>query len=446
MAEKKSASIHDYSVERVPEAHRTWHWLSVSNVLAGIATAMFFMAWGGKLSQKYGVTVVIVSMILGTVIIGGAAYLFSVLGARHGLSSNLLCRELYGRYGSAIATFIYAFNYLMFFAFEGAIVMTALISYFPSFPAAYIYTIFTVIMILLAIYGMKLMTAFMWFSLPIYIAGLILLFLWTPKLGTLPPGAWVTSGHGFSLGAFGAAFATVFALISEATQGADIGRMIRARDVQKGSLMLGFGTMFITFCIVTLLGSYVGVSLGETNPGKYFLTGVGAFGVFVVFITQVRINVVNMYSGSLAYSNSLRMINISEKTWIRPACAAIVAIAGMLLIVSGIYNHMLQVLTLEGMFIMSWGASIISYYYLAVPHRTDEPTIAVEKLRPFEPVGIIALVVSLAISLPLEFGVAGHVPHLFAPYINVVVALILPWVLCRMVPVLKPVQRMTRTS
>jgi purine-cytosine permease-like protein len=441
MESSQSASIHDYSVDRVPEAHRTWHWLSVSNVLAGIATAMFFMAYGGELSAKYGVMVTIVSMIVGTIIIGFAAYLFSVLGARHGLSSNLLCRELYGRYGSAIATFIYAFNYLMFFAFEGAILLTAVTGFFPAFPKAYIDTIVTVIMILLAIYGMKFMTIFMWLSLPIYVAGLILLFLWMPGLGTLPVGAWATSGHGFTLGSFGAAFATVFALISEATQGADIGRMLRARDVQKGSLALGFGTMFLTFCIVTLLGSYIGVSLGESNPGKYFFAGVGAFGVFVVFITQIRINVVNMYSGSLAYSNSLRMINVFGRAGIRPACAAVVAIAGMFLIVSGIYNHMLEVLTVEGMFIMSWGASIISYYYFAVPHRNSEPTIAVEKLRPFEPIGVIALVVSLAISLPLEFGAAGHVPHLLAPYINVLVALLLPWALHRSIPALRAVER-----
>lgn len=373
MKENETASIHDYSVERVPEAHRTWHWMSVSNVLVGIATAMFFMAWGGELSQKYGVTVTITSMIVGTIIIGFAAYLFSVLGAKHGLSSNLLCRELYGRYGSAVATFIYAFNYLMFFAFEGAIVLTALTGYFSSFPTVYIYTIFTVIMILLAIYGMKFLTVFMWLSLPIYIAGLVLLFIWTPKLGTLPIGAWATSGHGFAFGSFGAAFATVFALISEATQGADIGRMIRAGDVQKGSLALGFGTMFITFCIVTLLGSYIGISLGDTNPGKYFLTGVGAFGVFVVFITQIRINVVNMYSGSLAYSNSLRMINLYGRTWIRPTCAAVVAIAGMFLIISGIFNHMLQVLTLEGMFIMAWGQASFPIIISQCPIAATSP-------------------------------------------------------------------------
>lgn len=81
-----------------------------------------------------------------------------------------------------------------------------------------------------------------------------------------------------------------------------------------------------------------------------------------------------------------------------------------------------------------------------MPHRSDEPTIKVKKLRPFEPIGAIALVISLALSLPLEFGAAGHLLHLLAPYINVVVALLLPWVLYRYVPVLRPVERTVQGS
>lgn len=97
------------------------------------------------------------------------------------------------------------------------------------------------------------------------------------------------------------------------TQGADYSRMLKSEHAQAGSVALGFGVMFVTFCVVTLLGSYISTTIGQTNPGSYFVSSLGAFGLFVVFITQVRINVVNMYSGSLAYSNSLHMSDAAQK-------------------------------------------------------------------------------------------------------------------------------------
>jgi len=99
MASFKSADIHDFATDVVPVEHRRWHWLSIGNVLIGVATAMFFMAWGGELTHKFGGLTTILSMIIGTIIIGGAGFLFALLGSRYGLSSNLLSREIYGRYG-----------------------------------------------------------------------------------------------------------------------------------------------------------------------------------------------------------------------------------------------------------------------------------------------------------------------------------------------------------
>lgn len=438
----EKTDIHDFATDVVPDSHRKWHWLSIGNVLIGVATAMFFMAWGGELTGKYGGSTTILAMVIGTIVIGGAGFLFSQLGVRYGLSSNLLSREPYGQYGSAIATFIYAFNYLMFYAFEGAIMISAITSYFPHTSKALIYIVFTVFMILLAVYGMKLMARLMWITLPVYLLGLILLFVLNPKIGTLSLPAWTAAHHAFSITALGGAIATVFALITMSTQGADYGRMLKAEHAKIGSLALGFGVMFVTFCVVTLLGSYIGTSIGQTNPGKYFVSTLGLFGLFVVLLTQIRINVVNMYSGSLAYSNSLDMINVRTRTWIRSVCAAVVAIAGVLLIAFGIFEHLLEVLTIEGLFIMSWGASVISYYWLSGRNKAEKPRIALTDLRKFEPIGMTTLIVSLVISIPLEFGVLGSELSTLAPFINIVLALGLPAILYRALPAFRPTRSM----
>ena len=434
MASFKSADIHDFATDVVPMKHRRWHWLSIGNVLIGVATAMFFMAWGGELTNKFGGLTTILSMIIGTIIIGGAGFLFALLGSRYGLSSNLLSREIYGRYGSAIATFIYAFNYVMFFAFEGAIMIAAIRLFVPGIPPWAIYFAFTVVMILLAVYGMKLMARFMWLTLPIYILGVILLFALHPKLGTLSLAGWAGAGPGFNMAALGGAVATVFALITMSTQGADYGRMLKPGHIRIGSLALGFGVMFVTFCLVTLLGSYIGASLGHTNPGKYFVATLGGLGLFVVLITQIRINIVNMYTGSLAYSNTLGMAGVQDRALIRPMAAAVVAVAGVLLIALGIFTHLLEVLTIEGLFIMAWGASVISYYWLTGRPAAKTPEIDPNRLRGFEPIGMITLVISLVVSIPLELHVLGPDLSVLAPFINIVLALGLPVFLYRCLP------------
>jgi purine-cytosine permease-like protein len=434
MASFKSADIHDFATDVVPVEHRRWHWLSIGNVLIGVATAMFFMAWGGELTHKFGGLTTILSMIIGTIIIGGAGFLFALLGSRYGLSSNLLSREIYGRYGSAIATFIYAFNYVMFFAFEGAIMIAAIHLFLPDMPSWVIYFVFTVVMILLAVYGIKLMARFMWLTLPIYILGVVLLFAFHSKLGTLSLASWAGAGPRFNMGALGGAVATVFALITMSTQGADYGRMLKPGHIRIGSLALGFGVMFVTFCLVTLLGSYVGTSLGQTNPGKYFVSTLGGFGLLVVLITQIRINIVNMYTGSLAYSNTLGMVGVKEKALVRPLAAMVVAVAGVLLVALGIFTHLLEVLTIEGLFIMAWGASVISYYWLAGRPAANTPEINPDRLRGFEPIGMITLVISLVVSIPLELNVLGPDLSVLAPFINIVLALGLPVIIFRFVP------------
>jgi purine-cytosine permease-like protein len=294
-------------------------------------------------------------------------------------------------------------------------------------------------MILLAIYGMTLLAWIMWLSLPVYLIGLALLFVRNPQVAALSPSEWFAAGPDFSFAALGSAEATVFALISVATQGADYGRMLQPRHANIGSVAVGFGVMFVTLCVVGLLGSYIGTSLGHTNPGQYFISTLGGFGLAVVLLTQIRINVVNMYSGSLAYSNSLQMIHVRQRAWIRVACAAIVAIVGVWLVAVGIYQHLLEVLTIEGLFIMAWGASVISYYWLSGRPLDDPPRIAAAQLPKFEAVGLVSLVVSLVVSIPLELGVAGSTWSTVAPFINIALALLLPCLLFRAVPACRPV-------
>ena len=428
-----SDNIHDYAASAVPESHRKWRWISVTNVLIGVATAMFFMAWGGELTKTYGTITTIIAMISGTIVIGGAGTLFSLLGARYGLSSNLLSRELYGSYGSAVVTVLYSINYIMFYAFEGAIMTSAVIRYYPGVNHVYLFLIYTIFMLFITVYGMTSMTRFMWITLPIYILSICLLLLLPHGLttnasnGVLGLGAWLGyHSNKMTFGNIGGSIATVFALITMSTQGADYGRMLRKCDIKVGSIALGFGVMFMAFCVVTILGSYFSVASNQTNPGIYFVGTLGFFGLLVVMLTQARINMVNMYSGSLALTNTLHIIGFHRLHIIRPVMSLVIAICGVALIAVGILGHMLIVLTVEGLFIMSWGGCLISYYWLSGRPLSKSPTIEKSKLKKFESTGMLTLVISLSTSLLMQFGLFGESMVSYSSLVNIIISLSLP--------------------
>lgn len=87
---------------------------------------------------------------------------------------------------------------------------------------------------------------------------------------------------------------------------------------------------------------------------------------------------------------------------------------------------------------MVWGASVISYYWLTGRARNQRPWLEMEQLRKFEPVGMVTHVVSLLASIPLALGVAGPTLSTMAPFINVALALILPAIMYRGMPVSRP--------
>ena len=69
--------------------------------------------------------------------------------------------------------------------------------------------------------------------------------------------------------------------------------------------MIGFIPQIFCFGVMGLLGIWFGVRFAESNPGVYIVTILGLGGVLFTMLTQLRINVTNIYSASLSLSNFL---------------------------------------------------------------------------------------------------------------------------------------------
>jgi purine-cytosine permease-like protein len=420
----------DYALRFVPASYRRWGAFSLTGVMLGVATAMFFLAWGGELVTAYGTMNTFVGMIIGTLFIGGIGFVLARIASSTGLDSDLITRGSgFGFMGSAFTSLIYTFNFLMFFAFEGTIMATAVHAYWPVMPLWGLYLIIGFVFIPLTWWGLTIMNWIMWVTVPIYLA-----FLgWTIDLAatsTNPLPFWsYTPAHPTDPAAGPALLqvvAAVLALISQATIAADIGRFIPSRKRTSGAAAVGLASQAITFLLLVMLGAWFTLSFrSSTNPGAYLPALMGVWGVLFVIVTQLRINVTNVYSGSLAYANFF--CRVFHFTPGRQYWVILTSLAGMGLMFGGIFQHLNAVLTFEGVFIMAWVMAVFSDIVINKRLGLSPRNFLYKRAQTykFNPVGIGALCVALAVALPLAFGVAGPFGKTLAPFLAGAIAFVL---------------------
>ena len=418
----------DYALRYVPERYRQWGWASLTGVMVGVATAMFFLAWGGQLITSYGTIDLFYGMLFGTVFIGGLAFIFATIASRTGLDSDLITRGAgFGFLGSAITSLIYSFNFLMFFAFEGTIMATAIHSWWPVIPNGLIYIAIGFVFLPLTWWGITVINWLMWVTIPIYL-GLLAWAIILAATNGVHVSFWsYQPAHPVDTAAGPAilqVLAAVMALISQATIAADIGRFIPRGKNVRGAIAVGFISQLITFLFLTMLGGWFTLRLGHsTNPGSYLTKLLGIWGVLLVVITQIRINVSNVYSGSLAYTNFF--CRVFHYTPGRHYWVVLTAILGTLLMFGGIFTHLIAVLTFEGVFVMAWVMTIVADITINKLILGVSPKKYLYKraqLYRFNPVGVGAMLLALAISLPFALGFDGAFGKSLAPFISGAVA------------------------
>ena len=414
----------DYALRFVPLGYRRWSWISLLGVMLGISTAMFFLAWGGQLAQAYGTRNLLIGMILGTLFIGAVGYFFTSVASITGLDSDLITRGAgFGFLGSAVTSLIYSFNFLMFSAFEGSIMANAIHARYDSIPLWLLYLVIGLMFIPLTWYGLTAMNWIMWTTIPIFFGFLAWTIVLVANTGeavnfwSYQPASPVDPAAGPPLLQLGA---TVLALIANAAICADIGRFVPPSQRRIGALALGFGFEAVTFLGVTMLGAWFALKLGgETDPGTYLAGLLGFWGVLFVVVTQIRINVTNTYSGSLAYANFFaRVFHFApgRHWWV-----VLTAVLSTGLMFGGIYAKLTQVLTFEAVFVMAWLMAVVSDVLinkrlLGLSPR-DYPYKRSQTYK-WNPVGIGALIVALVPAIPMAFGIFGPLGSTLAPFVS----------------------------
>ncbi|VWB46607.1 purine-cytosine permease family protein [Burkholderia lata] len=335
------ASTHsddDYASSPVPEDART-SWGAIFFATLGIATALFFAQIASIITVKFGVVAALIGLAYGY----GVSTFVGVLLVRRsietGFGINIWARTVLGYRGAGLFSLAYGLACLTYFVAEASIMGASLQALFPDVPNALIYVCLVFVMLPLVWSGMKVLAKFQAISLVLFVVFVV----WAMRNAVaLPASSVPLPAIQFGVGSFkdllevlgivnGLAF--IIGLVT-----ADYARFVRKRELRAGTAFVG--ALFPAFCygITGVLGIWFAVRMRESNPGIYFVSLLGAGGIVFACTTQLRINLGNIYSGTVAFVNAVEHllgVAVSRRVVIVVFCA----IAAAVLIADG--THLL---------------------------------------------------------------------------------------------------------
>ncbi|KKB35064.1 purine-cytosine permease family protein [Bacillus thermotolerans] len=420
----------DYSFDKVPVEKRKMGWFSITNITFGIATAIFYFQTGSVMALQYGAMNAIISAIYAIVIAGVLGTVIACLSAKSGMNVNLMSRQGFGYIGASLTSLIYASNFIMYCAFEGMILVSAVHAFFPEIPLWLLIIVFGSIVIPLNWFGIKQLDKLQKWSLPIFFIFLIAVIAVAANMPSQYDGQfWAYMPEGVQIG--GTALLLCIGMQHgimglTALIASDYARYLKPKDIKLGSVMIGFIPQIFCFGVMGLLGIWFGVRLAESNPGVYIVTILGLGGVVFTMLTQLRINVTNIYSASLSLSNFFENVfhfKPDRRFWV-----VVAGVVSMALMLGGILDYLGSAMTFQGVLLMAWAAILVTDALVVkklLNNGPNEYEARQEKLYKWNPIGVAPLITSSVLGTIAALGYMGTFLQNTATFFAAVLALLL---------------------
>ena len=444
-------TLEDYALRFTAKSARRWSTPRVAQTAIGAISFLALEAIGGSITLSYGVTNTIAATIVAGILLVLTGLPVARYASRYGVDIDLLTRGAgFGYIGSTITSLIYATFTFILFAIEASIMSTALEVCF-GVPLWLGYVISAVVVIPLVTHGMtrisrfQLVTQPLWIGLNILPVGFIAWQDWGSFEGWFSFPGLGASDAGFDLLKFGAAASVILALMPQIGEQVDVLRFLpqqgSGRKWRIGALLAGPGwvvlgapkLLFGSFLAVLALRHGVPaehaaepaqmyrVAFGYVIPWEDFVLLLTA--AFVV-VSQLKINVMNAYAGSLAWSNFFSRLTHSHPgrvVWL----VFNVAIA-LVLMELGIYTALEKILGLFSIVAVAWLGSIVADLVINKRLGLSPPGIEFKRAHLFDinPVGVGSMIIATALSLLSATGVFGATLQALAVF----VAMLVPFV------------------
>ncbi len=453
-------TLEDYALRFTAKSARQFSSSRISQTAIGAISFLALEAIGGTITLAYGTTNAFFAIVVAAILMLLVGVPISRYAIRHGVDIDLLTRGAgFGYIGSTITSLIYASFTFMLFAIEASI-MTGALQLAFGVPLWLGYIISAVVVLPLVTYGIRLISKFQLITQPIWIVLNILPFifiafldwekidLWRAFAGINHSNAGMGQTAPFDLVEFGAASAVILALMPQIGEQVDFLRFLPpegARKLHHKVAIFLAGSGWVVLGVPKLLaGSFLavltlatGVPVGEAaDPSQMYLA---AFGYMIpnetaamllmagfVVISQLKINVMNAYAGSLAWSNFFSRLTHSHPgrvVWL----VFNVAIA-LLLMELGIYELLEETLGIFSIIAMSWLCTISADLFVNKRLGLSPPGIEFKRAHLYDinPVGCGTMFLSATIALAAHFGAFGSLLASLSTFVTLIAFLISP--------------------
>lgn len=453
-------TLEDYALRFTAKSARKFSSSRISQTAIGAISFLALEAIGGTITIAYGTTNAFFAIIVAAILMLLVGVPISRYAIRHGVDIDLLTRGAgFGYIGSTITSLIYAAFTFMLFAIEASIMTKALELAF-GIPLWLGYIISAIVVLPLVTYGIRMISKFQLLTQPFWIVLNILPFvfiafldwekidLWRAFAGINHSNAHLGQAAPFDLLEFGAASAVILALMPQIGEQVDFLRFLPpegARKLHHRIAIFLAGSGWVVLGVPKLLaGSFLavltlstGVPISEAaDPAHMY---VAAFGYMLpnetaamllmagfVVISQLKINVMNAYAGSLAWSNFFSRLTHSHPgrvVWL----VFNVAIA-LLLMELGIYGLLEETLGIFSIIAMSWLCAISADLFVNKKLGLSPPGIEFKRAHLYDinPVGCGTMALSAGLALAAHFGAFGDLMASLSTYVTLVAFLISP--------------------
>ncbi|MGB6183396.1 MAG: hypothetical protein WBF79_19365 [Rhodococcus sp. (in: high G+C Gram-positive bacteria)] len=453
-------TLEDYTLRFAPRSYRKWGTgVVATSALGGIAYLADF-AIGANIGISYGTGNALWGILIFAVVIFLTGMPLAYYAARYNIDLDLITRGSgFGYYGSVVTNVIFATFTFIFFALEGSIMAQGL-ELGLGIPLPIGYAVSTLMVIPLVIYGMKALATLQVWTTPLWLVLMVLPFGYLVISNPDSVGQFLAfggadgdAGKGVNFGSVMLAAGVCLSLIAQIAEQIDYLRFMPPKTPENSRrwwsavLLAGPGWVIFgalkqvvgLFLAVYLIANVVDGSSIANEPVHQFLEVYENFmpgwlamtlAVILVVISQIKINVTNAYSGSLAWTNSFTRVT---KTYPGRLVFVLFNLAvALVLMEANMFDFLNNILGFYANCGIAWIAVVASdivfnKYLLKLSPKV--PEFRRGMLYNVNPVGFGAMAASAILSILVFFGVFGATIKPFSPIVALVLALVLPPIL-----------------
>ncbi|WP_137147660.1 cytosine permease [Mycolicibacterium sp. CR10] len=452
-------TLEDYTLRFAPRSYRKWSTRVVGiSALGGIAYLADF-AIGANIGIAYGTTNALWGILIFAVVVMLTGFPVAYYAARYNVDLDLITRGSgFGYYGSVVTNVIFATFTFIFFALEGSIMAQGL-ELGLGIPLWVGYALSTLIIFPLVIYGMKVLSTLQVWTTPLWLVLMVAPFVYLVVSHPESVGeffAYQGEGgvSGFDIGSTLLAAGVCLSLIVQIAEQIDYLRFMPPRTPENQrswwTWMFLAGPGWVIFgAIKQVVGLFLAVYLianvfdgavaNANEPVHQFLEIYRNFlppwlamtlAVILVVISQVKINVTNAYSGSLAWTNSFTRVT---KTYPgRLVFLGFNLLIALILMEANMFEFLNTILGFYANCGIAWVvvvASDIVFNKYLLKLSPMHPEFRRGMLYAINPVGFVSLFVAAGVSLLTFFGVLGETIRPYSPLVAIILGLVLPPIL-----------------